>query len=239
MKRLHDTWWSAEWLAEEARTLFGRLPTDSFQEETLGVAEARALASVLSLPGIVGERIVVASYEQALPRALDVLLTSVEETDATLIMSCPPPLTDTFRSRFAVAAERVWTIYEFYGQFGALGKDRSIEDVIADNPDVPAQRIHSLYDSFAQSLGQVTSFIHALDDGNVELGTRTALGFGSSELDLLYAELETQLAGSSLVKQRLTGASRDNLLTASLLRESGSSLSPSAQAALILHLVFD
>lgn len=237
MKRLHETWWSAEWLAEECRTLFGRSPTDSFEGTTLTISDARSLASVLLLPGVAGPRLVVASYEDALPRSLDALLASVEETDAHLIFACPPPLTDTFRSRFQVADERVWSIYEFYGQFGSLGRDRSLDDLIAENPDVPPQRIHSLYDSFAQSRGQVTSFISAVYDGNVELATRTALGFGHSELDFLHAEMEAQLGGGTITGQRLTSATRDNLLNATLLRDAGSSLSPSAHAVLIAHTV--
>lgn len=235
MKRLHDTWWSASWLAEEAMTLLGRAPTDTFEGETLYVDEARALASVLQLPGVGGPRIVVASYENALPRSLDSLLAAVEETDAHLIVSCPPPLTETFRSRFEVTGERVLSVYEFYAQFGLLGRERSIDDLIAENPEVPAQRIHSLYDSFTQGLGQVASFVHAARDGNLEAALRTSLGFGHVELDLLYAELELQLDGKTLTKQLLTSVTRDDLLTASLYRETGSALSPSAHAALILH----
>lgn len=235
MKLLHDTWWGSSWLAEEARTVLGRGPTDTFEGATLDVPTARKLGAVLLLPGIGGPRIVVASYEDALPRALDVLLAPVEETNAHLIMACPPPLTDTFRSRFVVQTDRLLSVQEFYVQFGTLGKDRTLDDLLADNPEVPSQRIHSLYDSFCASMGQVASFITAVHDGSVELATKTALGFGHSELDLLHAELEAQLSGHSLVKRLLTGTSHENLLTACQYRDLSASLSPPAHAAMILH----
>ena len=235
MKLLHESQIASSRLCDEARTLWGKSPSDVFVGDTLKVDEARDIGELLGTPGIDGDRIIVCSYDAALPRAIDTLLRSVEDSDTHLVFACNPPLPDTFRSRFVTATSVAPSIQSLYAEFGGLGRTRTIDDVVANHPEITESRIRGLYDSFFQSVGPVGEFLTAVQDGYREAALRASLSFEELEVELLHAELELQLAERSLTGVTLTGPSKDKILTASLFRDANIHLLPPAHTALVLN----
>jgi hypothetical protein len=122
-----------------------------------------------------------------------------------------------------------------YIEFAAIGRQRAVDDVVDEHPELPASHVRQLYDSFVQSSGPVSEFIACVHDGNQEGALRAALGFKQSEIDLLHADLEMQLLDSSLTQTVLSRVTKEKLLATTALREVRIDLTPTSRAALILH----
>lgn len=237
MKILTEQALPVEVVSEQARVWCGQAPTNEFFGATLDTDTARRVADALNLPGGERERVVVCAFDEVLLRAADVLLRSVEEQEASLFFATPSRLPETLRSRFRVTRGTLPTMQQIYMEFGSFGQDKNIETVISMYPEMSPQRLRRLYDEFAQSISPVNRFLDAVQDGNVESALKATLEFEEPELEILYAELESQLLGTSILNHSLTRIERGVLLRASTFKTVSTSMLPSSEAAMLLFML--